>query len=72
MIDNIYYIDESDHPDYPAGWLFQHPHSRPQGDVINVPSNGYRVSLISLGLIEYTSEENLVEKAKEVLKQLKL
>lgn len=72
MIDNIYYIDESDHPDYPAARLIKHPHSRPQGDVINVHNDGCNVSLVSLGLIEYTGEEDLVEKAKEVLKQLKL
>jgi hypothetical protein len=72
MIDSIYYIDESDHPGYRAACVMKNNHAIPKGERIEANRDGHTISLISLGLIEYINQDDLVEQSKRILKELNL
>lgn len=70
MIGNIYYVDESEHPSYPAASVVPISVPVPKGQVIQMDS--VPVTFVSLGIIEYYDNNDLIEKSKHVLKELNI
>ncbi len=66
----VSYIIDSTDPDYKAAYLLMNDMTNTKGEQTEFITDGGHVSLVGLGAISYSNDDELVDKCREVMQEL--